>query len=217
MHPENQRQGEVRIIGELEKLYSIAEPMRLRMLEYPRHAARTTTELTKVLDVPYSRFYHHVTLLKPHDPIVVEKTRMVSGIFGRRCRSAIYRPRIGKRPPSAPGSGDAPLDVYLSMVLDEVATEIRRSVRSGLIDLEFTHEDAIAPRRVMIGRQWYWLKDTDVTRFQERYVEALTEIDGKHVPYADADGDPVRSDGAVLYEWLTAFYPVVPPDGGSEQ
>ncbi len=205
-----------RVIDDPETLRLIADPLRLRLLELLRQEPRTVTELAELLDVQRTKLYYHVKLLEAHDLIVVDETRLVSGIPEKRYRVTAYRLSVDKTMLGVPGSGDAPLDVYLSMVLDEVATEIRRSVRSGLIDLEFTHEDVIAPRRVMIGRQWYWLNDDDVTRFQERYAEALTEFDGQRVPYADADGDRAGGEDAVLYEWLTAFYPVVPPKGGSE-
>ncbi|MGI8485374.1 MAG: ArsR/SmtB family transcription factor [Thermomicrobiales bacterium] len=211
------RQQVARVIDDPETLRLIADPLRLRVLELLRQEPRTVTELADLLDVQRTKLYYHVKLLEAHDLIVVDETRLVSGITEKRYRVTAYRLSVDKTMLGSPDSGDAPLDVYLSMVLDEVATEIRRSVRSGLIDLEFTHEDVIAPRRVMIGRQWFLLADEDVTRFQERYVEALTEFEAKRVSYPDATGDPVEGDGAVLYEWLTAFYPVVPPEDGGER
>lgn len=206
-----------RVIDDPETLRLIADPLRLRVLELLRQEPRTVTELAELLDVQRTKLYYHVKLLEAHDLIVVDETRLVSGIPEKRYRVTAYRLSVDKTILGAPGSGDAPLDVYLSMVLDEVATEIRRSVRSGLIDLEFTHEDVIAPRRVMIGRQWYRLTDRDVTRFQERYKVFLDELSGQRVPSVDAEeGNVAGNDGDVLYEWLTAFYPVVPPEGGSE-
>jgi len=205
-----------RVIDDPETLRLIADPLRLRMLELLRQEPRTVTELAEILEVNRTKLYYHVKLLEAHDLIAVDETRIVSGITEKRYRVTAYRFSVDKSMLGASGSGDAPLDVYLSMVLDEVATEIRRSVRSGLIDLEHTHEDVIAPRRVMIGRQWYWLTDEDVARFQERYEAALVAFDEKQVPLADADAASAQTEGAVLYEWLTAFYPVVPPDGGNE-
>ncbi len=206
-----------RVINDPETLRLIADPLRLRLLELLRQEPRTVTELAHLLDVQRTKLYYHVKLLETHDLIAVDQTHLVSGIPEKRYRVTAYRLSVDKAMLGVPGSGDAPLDVYLSMVLDEVATEIRRSVRSGLIDLEFTHEDVIAPRRVMIGRQWYWMTDADVQRFQERYSEFLAECTGKRVPSVDAEVDSTGSEDETLYEWLTAFYPVVPPEGGDER
>ncbi|MGI8406726.1 MAG: ArsR/SmtB family transcription factor, partial [Thermomicrobiales bacterium] len=189
------------------------------LLELLRQEPRTVTELAELLDVQRTKLYYHVKLLEAHDLIVVDETRLVSGIPEKRYRVTAYRLSVDKTILGAPGSGDAPLDVYLSMVLDEVATEIRRSVRSGLIDLEFTHEDVIAPRRVTMGRRWFQFSEADVEEFRRRYAELSREFEDRAVGNrgGNADEFAARESDASIYEWLIGFYPVVPPEGGSEQ
>ncbi len=213
------RQQVARVIDDPETLRLIADPLRLRVLELLRQEPRTVTELADLLDVQRTKLYYHVKLLEAHDLIVVDETRLVSGITEKRYRVTAYRLSVDKAMLGVPDSGDAPLDVYLSMVLDEVATEIRRSVRSGLIDLEFTHEDVIAPRRVTIGRRWFQFSDADVEEFRHRYAELSREFEDRAVENRreNADEFSARESGTSIYEWLIGFYPVVPPEDGGER
>ena len=213
------RQQVARVIDDPETLRLIADPLRLRVLELLRQEPRTVTELAELLDVQRTKLYYHVKLLEEHDLIVVDETRLVSGITEKRYRVTAYRLSVDKSMFGAPDFGDAPLDVFLSMILDEVATEIRRSVRSGLIDLEFTHEDVIAPRRVTIGRRWFRFSDVDVEEFRRRYAELSREFEDRAVDDGGRSAGEFtsRETDTSVYEWLIAFYPVVPPEGESEQ
>ena len=211
-------ENEMRVLNDPEVLRLIADPLRLRILELLRQAPHTVTELAGLLGVARTRLYYHVRLLESHDLIAVAETHLVAGITEKRYRVTAYRLTVDRSLIGGPGEGGNPLDVLLSVVLEEVAGEIRRAVASGLIDLS-GGTDRIVPRGMTLGRSWFRLTDEDVTDLRQRY-EAMwegfrgqevdlsgTDLPGPALPDAD-------SDGRTLYEWLVGFYPVVPPDAG---
>ena len=208
--------NEMRVLDDPEVLRLIADPLRLRILERLRQAPHTVTELAELLGVARTRLYYHVRLLESHDLVAVAETHVVAGITEKRYRVTAYRLSVDKSLLGGLGSDQAPLEVYLSVVLDEVATEIRRAVAAGLIDFDGTGQAAIQPRRMMVGRDWYRFTDAQVEEFARRYLEfnrhfADQELDGP----TDVPSDATAPD-AKLYEWLIGFYPVVPPDGEGE-
>ena len=106
---------------------------------------------------------------------------------------------------------DSPVEVYLSVVLEETATEIRRAIASGLIDVDQTHEDVIKPRRLVIGRQWFRFTDDELAEFARRYDELFESFAANAL-----FGSPGReqSTEGTLYEYLGGFFPAVPPEEG---
>lgn len=201
---------EIRVLGDPEVLRLIADPLRLRMLELLRQESRTVTELATLLDRPRTNLYYHIKLLESHDLVTVESSEIVSGIAEKRYRATAYRLTVDKTLLGARADDDAPLDAYLSFILDEVAGEIRRAVAAGLIALGETKEDLIAPHRLVVGRKWYRFSDDEVREFG-RKVEELHDAFEKRAVFGshpDSDDDPGRQ----LYEWLIGFYPVLPPE-----
>lgn len=205
---------QIRVISDPETLRLIADPLRLRLLELLRRSPRTVTELAEVLELPRTNLYYHVRLLAEHDLIVVDDTREVSGITEKRYRAAAYRLSVRK---ALLGTGDhsqTPLDVYLSFVLDEVAGEIRRAVDAGLIEFEGVDEDQIAPNRLMLGRSWFHFSHDDVIRFGSALDMLFAQFEPQRAfepSEPEQVGPPPAPPGAALYEFLSAFYPVVPP------
>jgi DNA-binding transcriptional ArsR family regulator len=197
----------IRVIDDPDVVRLIADPLRLKLLELLRQHPRTVKELAETLDVPRTRLYHHINLLEEHDLITVDETRLVSGIIEKRYRATAYRLSIDKRLLGSGTDGQSALDAYLSLVLDEVVTEVQRAIASGLIDVDRVHEDIYAPRRLVIGRQWLRLTDEQVARFEEAFREMMEEFEPSTVFHDDA----TASDEGTLYELLTGFYPVVPP------
>jgi DNA-binding transcriptional ArsR family regulator len=217
---------EVRVLNDPEILRLIADPLRLRLLEALRREPRTVTELARELGVARTRLYYHVRLLEEHGLVDVAETHLVQGITEKRYRVTAYRLSVDRSLLGGNGDGSRPLDVLLSVILDEVAGEIRRSVASGLIDLT-GDTDQIAPDRMGLGRNWYRLSDAEVAELSASYEVFLKSIASRQVELdggnQGAGADPplpsLREDALTddpeqprrLYEWLVGFYPVVPP------
>ncbi len=206
--------NEIRVLNDPEVLRLIADPLRLRILELLRQAPHTVTELAELLGVARTRLYYHIRLLESHDLVAVAETQIVAGITEKRYRVTAYRLSVDKALLGSPGTDQAPLDVFLSVVLDEVATEIRRAVAAGLIDLEHTGEDAVQPRRMVVGRKWYRFTDAEVAEFA-RQLEGFHRTFARHGVDDPSQAQPDADDtDEKPYEWLIGFYPIVPPDTG---
>ena len=211
----------IRVLDDPEVLRLIADPLRLRILELLRQEPRTVTELAELLGVARTRLYYHVRLLESHDLVAVAETRVVAGITEKRYRVTAYRLSVDRTLLGGTAGGGDPLDVLLSVILDEVAGEIRRSIDSGLIDIEGGGDTGIAPRRLLIGRSWFRLTDEEVAELDRRYQELWTpfldqEVDLRGQPAADDPAPAVSGRTSAdrrLYEWLIGFYPVVEPSG----
>lgn len=193
----------VRVIRDLETLKLVSDPLRLRLLEIAREEPVTAKEMASRVGVSQTRLYYHIKLLEEHGLLEIASTRLVSGIVEKRYRTTAYRLSVDKTliGPSAQGS-DA-LDTYLSVVLDEVRSEINRSVDAGLIDLEQTGADEIAPRRLVLGRNWARLTPAQVEEFSRRQRELWQFL--RDAGASAGDADPATQ----LYEVLFAFYPTL--------
>jgi hypothetical protein len=204
---------DVFLIDDLETLRLLTQPLRLRLLETLRTspAPMTVKELAAALDSPPTRLYHHVRLLEEHDLIRVAGSRLVSGITEKRYEATAARVGVSRSLLARTPDGEADLealDVLLSVVLDEVRSEIRRAVRAGLIDLEQSSDNTIGPRRLVLGRKWFRLTDAQLAEFEgalvklgERFAEGVAPLR----PEADEVAD------TRLYELLVGFFPTVSP------
>lgn len=204
---------DVLVIRDAETLRIVSDPLRLRMLELMRERPQTAKELATALRVSRTKLYYHLNLLTDHGLITVADTRLVSGIVEKQYRVTAYRMTVDKALIGPTSVGNDALDTYVSVVLDEVRTEINRSVDAGLIDLERTHEDNILPRRLVLGRKWMRLTPDQVAAFSQRYAEVMDEFDAAASLHSGDDATAPDEDGRQLYEWLIAFYPTIPPDG----
>jgi len=194
-----------------ETLKVAADPLRRRIWELVREEPRTTKEVAAALQVSQTRLYYHIKLLEERGLIAVAETRLVSGIVEKRYRTTAYRLTIDKALIGSTSEGSDALDAYISVVLDQVRTEINRSVDAGLIDVDRTREDELMPRRLVLGRKWLRLTPEQLEDFSRRYSELMDTFE---VASGEADVDEVaRLDGnSQYYEWLIGFYPTLSPD-----
>ena len=203
---------DVHVIASPEALRLLAHPLRLRILEALRAGGdepRTVKQLAAALDVPQTKLYYHVNLLEEHGLVAVAETRLVSGITEKRYRVTAYRLSVDKAMLGATAEGGDALDVYLSLVLDEARSEIKRAVAHGLIDVDRTHEDRIRPGLLVLGRKWLWLTPAQVEDFDSRFAALCDEFAPVEVGRGAAFGNEMPA--GQLYEFLIGFYPTVPP------
>jgi DNA-binding transcriptional ArsR family regulator len=207
----HQSPRDVLVISDPAVLKIVGHPLRLRILEYLRAhagAALSVKEIAAALDSSQTRLYYHVNLLVEHGLVRVAATRLVSGIVERRYRVTAYRLSFDRTLLGAGTTSDDGLEVWLSVVLDEVRSEIRKSVLAGLIDLDRSDDGDFAPRRLTLGRIWLSLTPEELAGF-DRDFHALKQRFASIDPHERA-ADP-RPD-ANLYELVLGFYPTVPPE-----
>jgi DNA-binding transcriptional ArsR family regulator len=206
---------DVLVIADPATLRVVSHPLRLRILEHLRtHAGEPlpVKEIAAALNTSQTKLYYHVNLLVEHGLIHVAETRLVSGIVERRYRVTAYRLSFDRTLFNAAETGEEGLEVWLSLVLDEVRAEIHRAVRAGLIDLDRSADDNLGPRRLVLGRKWLSLTPDDFAEFNRRYDELMETFDID--PWAQS-ADP-RPDAA-LYELVLGFYPTLPPITKSDE
>lgn len=185
----------VHVIGDVETLRVIADTTRLKMLEYLRAAPRTVKEIASTLDVPPTKLYYHTRLLEEHGLIKVVETRIVSGIIEKSYQTTAYRFTVDRSLLPGAHLGEPALDVALSLILDEVAGEIRRSMEAGLIDL------SEGGRGFLLGRSWVRMTSAQAELFADRVHEAQQEIERLA---AETD-----ESGTRMYELLIGVYPTI--------
>jgi DNA-binding transcriptional ArsR family regulator len=82
------------LLGTVERLKAIADPLRIRFLLEIRDTPRTVKEVAENLAVPPTRLYYHLRILEKHGLVEVANRRMVSGIEERSYRTAAEDWRI---------------------------------------------------------------------------------------------------------------------------
>ena len=199
----------VRVIDDLDTLRLLTQPVRLKIVEALRSAPGplSVKELAVALRTTQTKLYYHVNLLEGADLIRVAATRLVSGIVEKRYAAATYRLSVDRTllPPAA--SGDDGLEVLLSIILDQVRTEIRRSVAAGLIDLDTWRGHDRRPNSLVLGRKWLLLTPEQLAEFHRRLDEVLQAYEGRDPMPPEVLADVPT--GSQLYELLLGFYPVV--------
>ena len=189
------------IIDSLETLKVVADPLRLKILELLRGAPHTVKQLGAALHTPLKKLYYHVNLLEEHGLIRVASTRVVSGIIEKQYQVTAYRLSVDRAllaPDEA--SGDS-LDAFLSMILDHAKSEIKKSVRAGLI--EVSKEKTLQERGLLLGRRWIRMSPARADEFLLRLKELEREFE-----------TPQSGEETLLYEILLGLYPTEPPDSG---
>lgn len=209
----------VRVIEDLETLRLLTQPLRLRIVEALRAAPGplAVKDLAERLATSQTKLYYHVKLLEDAGLIRIAATRLVSGITEKRYEAATYRLSVDRALLSPGTSGDEGLDVFLSVILGQVQTEIRRSVAAGLIDLDLAIQDQVGTNQLTIGRKWLLLTPADVAAFGAGLETLWNQfLGGDQEPDAALAAHATRPPGAGLYELLIGFYPTVgPPDAAS--
>ncbi len=205
---------DVRVVSDVETLRLLAHPLRLRIIEALRTEPLTVKGLAAVLETSQTKLYYHVNLLAERGLIRVVETRQVSGITEKRYRVAAYRLTVGRDvlhggDDGGDADGSDALDVFLSVVLDESKSEIRKSARAGLIDL--SRGEDLARGGLALGRKWMRLTPaqahevwTRTMGLAEELAEAFAHEGGKA---ESGDAEPR------LYEMLAGLNPILPPAG----
>jgi DNA-binding transcriptional ArsR family regulator len=194
---------EVRIITDLETLQTVADPLRLRILALLRREPHTVKALAQELDIAPTKLYYHIKLLEERGLIGVAGTRPGPGPVEKEYGVTAYRLSVDRAllSPGAPAVEDA-LDTFLSLVLDHSKSEIKRSVRAGLIDPDPAKTD---PTGLTLGRLWMRLTPGEAESFHTR----LRALEEEYMALHPLD---TTEPGVQFYELLSGFYATLPPE-----
>lgn len=193
---------EVRIITDLETLQVVADPLRLRLLALLQREQRTVKALAAELDLAPTKLYYHIKLLEGRGLIRVAGVRPGAGPIEKEYGVAAYRLSVDRAllSPGVPSAEDA-LDTFLSVVLDQTRSEIKRGVRAGLIDPD---PSASGPGGLTLGRIWLRLTAAEATEYYDKIRALNREYAARH-PQDDAD------PAVGHYELLLGLYATLPP------
>jgi DNA-binding transcriptional ArsR family regulator len=182
------------MVRDLEALRVISDPARVRLVAVFSEGPRSVKEAASILGVAPSKLYYHVDLLERHGFIVVDSTRVVSGITEKRYRAVSRDIRVDRKLLAIEHPGEM-LDALLGAVLDATRTEAERSVRSGALAIE---EDAPSPRSGLFSRAQVRLTPQQATQMRE-------DLD-RLIAHAQANVPP--SDDVVQYDLTIAYFPL---------
>jgi DNA-binding transcriptional ArsR family regulator len=181
----------VRVIDDLATLKAIADPTRAAILELLAEP-RTVTQLAAALEVPRTRLYHHVELLRSKGLIEQVSERRVGAVteslYGLTAR--VFRPsaRLLR-------SRDARrrVEAITTLLFDTTKADLGRSLASG--ELKLDERDSV--RRAGLGRSIAHLTP-------EQAAEFITELDALVARFDEAHAS---AEGARPFALIWALYP----------
>jgi DNA-binding transcriptional ArsR family regulator len=185
-----------RLISDLDALKAYFDPVRFRIVQAVAAQPRTVHEIAAELGVPFTRLYYHMNLLEKHGIIRVAETRTLSGAVEEKTyQITAYMFVIDRRLLEVqPGdeTSDA-LELVMDTVFEETRRDIRRSVRSGKIDMR---ELPPHPSSLLNRRGLFKLSRTQAEEFYRRIQDMIVEFTA-----APCDDD------CEYYGLAVSFYP----------
>jgi DNA-binding transcriptional ArsR family regulator len=195
------------VIDNLETLKVLADPLRLRILEFLAKPG-TVKQIAQKIDRPPTKLYYHFNLLEKHGLIEMVDTRIVSGIIEKHYQASaqMYRVQWGLLSPGSPGF-DESLQAMLAAGLGDAQNDVRESFRAGLVD---TEEEAPHHRRLLMTQGRFKLTDEQAVDFSERLMALMKEFEGyskQNEAGESAEDDDAGGDGAQSYKLLVMMHP----------
>lgn len=190
------------VIHDLEALRIYFDPLRTRIIHALGQEPRTIHEVAGILDIPFTRLYYHFQLLEKHGFIRQVDARSYGGAVEEKYYQIAARMFLVDRELMTVGETDeteSGLSVVLESVLDRTKDDIRRSVRTGAIDLDRRAPD---PDALFIMRGYSYLSPERAAVLYEK-LRALVD---EYVTTAEEDVDEVTRIGR-YYGAAIALYP----------
>ena len=182
---------DVLFISDLETLKTVAEPTRVAILEQLSEP-QSVTQLAGALQVPRTRLYHHMELLRARGLIDVVEERRVGAMT-----ELIYAPtaKTYRLDPRLLDSGElaARVDALTTLLFDATKSDVRRALLSGQLSLE----SSAGPRQLAIGRSIAFLTPERADNLIRELEALVARFDAGHVP----------SDEARPFAFSWVFYP----------
>jgi DNA-binding transcriptional ArsR family regulator len=182
---------DVLVIEDLETLKAMAEPTRAAILEQLVEP-RSVSELAHALDVPRTRLYHHVDLLRSRGLIEVVKERRAGPLTEQ-----VYAPTAKTFQPDQhllkAGDLTERVDWITTLLFDRTKSDLRRSILSGEVSLDETE----GRRQLALGRSIAFLTASKAEEFIAELEALVASFDAAHEPI----------EGALPFAFSWAFYP----------
>ena len=193
---DTQEIAEVYTVNNLETLKVMADPMRIQICELLLPQPLTVKQMAAELDTPATKLYYHINLLEEHGLIKVVSTRIVSGIIEKHYRTSAMRVEVEPSlfSQNTGEGGDTGLSTAIESVLDSTKNDLKRSIRTGLINLANVDRDK---RTVYVVRNLSRLSREQAHEFWKRLDGLCKEFDA--APSSDPDDN--------VYGLTLAFYP----------
>jgi DNA-binding transcriptional ArsR family regulator len=160
----------VRVIDDVETLKAIAEPTRAALIELLAEP-RTVSQLAEALNVPRTRLYHHVELLRSKGIVEQVDERRVGALTER-----VYALTAKVIRPSArllrSGNSDERVAALITLVFDTTKADLQRSLATGEVDLD--------DREVALGRSIAYLAPEHAADFARELGTLVERFDAAH-------------------------------------
>jgi DNA-binding transcriptional ArsR family regulator len=162
------------IVGNLDTLKVLADPLRMSILEYLYKPA-TVKQIAQKIGKPPTKLYYHFNLLEKHHLIKMVDTRIVSGIIEKHYQVAAktYRPAPGLLSPGTPEYSEG-LDVALTAMFDSAREDLRTSLEAGVIQ---SGDDKPLHRRLVAYQARLALTDEEAQEFYQRVYKLMSEYE----------------------------------------
>lgn len=179
----------------LDILKQMADPIRTRLMGLVSNAPATVQELASTLKVPITRLYYHVHLLEEIGLIQVIDSHPVGGtvekVYYASARQFIVdRAQFSGRPSALVDYANVLIDFSLT----ETGKAIRKSIKSGALDLQKSAPD---PRALQIRRGIGKLSTKQAIQFYKKLENLISEFTNMD----QEDGE------AAEYMLAVAFFP----------
>lgn len=136
---------ELRLIGRLEALRTVADSQRHRIVSLLIDAPMTAAELAQKIGSARTRMYYHLNLLEQHGFVHVVGERIVSGINEKTYRATARQFRVDRALLGAAASEPQIADAQASL-LESVAEDLRMRAHSGNPMVEADDESVLVSR-----------------------------------------------------------------------
>jgi DNA-binding transcriptional ArsR family regulator len=181
------RKRKVFVIDDLDTLRVISDPTRAAIIELLTEP-RSVTQLAEALDVPRTRLYHHIQLLRSKRVVEQVDRRRVGALTERiyGLTADVFRPsaRLLRR-----GKRSDRIDVLTTLVFDTTKTDLRRAVATG--------EARLGAGELGVGRSIANLSPAQAAEF-------LRELEALVARFDEADG---QAEDTRPFAFAWALYP----------
>jgi len=157
----------------LTTLKLIADPLRAKLIGLFSIPA-TIQELAVQLNVPVTRLYYHVHLLEEHGLIQVVDSHPAGGTIEKVYRAAARQFIVDRKEFAVSGAKALKqADILIDFALTETGKAIRKSIKSGVIDMK---QVAPQPRALQIRRGSGKISASQASQFYQRLEDLVTEF-----------------------------------------